>query len=169
MSRAQLQLSQEVVKAIKEAALITGKAPEELIGEAIRAYIYSNYKLTELENYTLADAIKVMSALAQLLNAAAGMIELLKGVPQPEQAQQPPPPPPEERKEEEEWKIELVRTIRELKEEVEALRARQEATEARPAAVALPEEFRDIQVMITNYVKNLIKDFLIKQMVKKTA
>jgi len=175
MSKAQLQLPQEVVKAVKEAALITGKAPEELIGEAIREYIYSQYKLTELEKYTLADVIKVTSALAQLLSTTASIVELLKGAgagaaAQPEQVQQPPSAPPEEeRREEEEWKIELVRSIQELKEEIEALKARREAVEARPTAAAVPEEFRDIQMLITNYAKNLIKDFLLKQMAKKTA
>lgn len=166
MTKAQLQLSQEVVKAIKEAALITGKTPEELIGEAIRAYIYSNYKLTELENYTLADVIKITSALAQLLSTVSGIVELLKGAaPQPEQVQQ---PPPEEKKEEEEtWKLELVKTIRELKEEVEMLRMRSEAVEARPVAAAVPEEFREIQQLLTNYVKNLIKDFILKHMLAK--
>lgn len=175
----QIALTEPIVKKIKEVSLLTGKSEEELITEALQAYIFYRYGIEDLERYNLADVLRIFRAMSmmsrlemEVINARMGLSPKVEIAPQVKESEV----IDEIRSELKELGDRIVETLRELKKEREEAKGTERTTS--PINISpMRETFSEmlkgiddlIRLMMSHYISMVKHDMVerIRSSVKK--
>ena len=166
----QVQLPQEVYRAIREFSILEGKGLDEFLIELADSYVRAKYGIEEFERITLADVIKTARGLAVVLTYLRDIYNSYRdifGLPVPSPERAAPAQPAEEEgggllKALADRVEMLSKSVLELKEEIAMLREMPRGEEGRPAAAGpalaeIEEMKQEIMAMMMNAMRHMVR------------